>query len=76
MNPNPELITNAEAAALIGIRPNTLEGYRTRGISPPFVKLNPESSRSPIRYDRQVVLDWLAARTMQSTSQYPQHQTS
>jgi hypothetical protein len=73
---NPELLTNAEAAALLGIRPNTLEGYRVRGIGPAFIKLNPHSSRSPIRYNRQVVLDWLAACTMQSTSQYPKQQTA
>lgn len=66
---DPDLLTNEEAAALIGIKPNTLEIWRVRGKGPKFIKLG-ESKQAPIRYRRSDVLAWLEAQTCRSTSQY------
>lgn len=49
---SPDLLTNEEAAALLGIKPNTLEIWRTKGKGPEFVKLGRTKS-APIRYWRQ-----------------------
>lgn len=64
-------LTNAEAAARIGIKPNTLEIWRTKGKGPKFIKLDPHSLRSPIRYRAVDIDEWLEARFCTNTSQYP-----
>lgn len=66
-----KLLTNKQAAARIGVQPNTLERYRTFGTGPKFIKLNPNSLRSPIRYREEDIDAWLAERTCTNTSQYP-----
>ena len=66
----PKLLTNAQAAEVIGIRPNTLEIWRCKGKGPKFIKLEPNEPRSPIRYWDSEILGWLAARTCTSTSAY------
>jgi len=63
-------LTNAEAAARIGIKPNTLEIWRTKGKGPKFIKLDPDSLRSPIRYRAADIDEWLEARVCTNTSQY------
>ena len=65
------LLTTAEAAAHIGVKPNTLERWRTYGTGPEFIKINPHSLRSPMRYRESVLEAWLAERTCTNTSQYP-----
>lgn len=70
MTTAPYPLTNAEAAARIGIQPNTLEGWRVKGKGPQFIKLDPKSPRSPVRYRESDVLAWLEARTCSNTSQY------
>lgn len=65
-----KLLTTAEAAAHIGVKPNTLERWRTYGTGPEFIKINPHSLRSPIRYRESVLEAWLAERTCSNTSQY------
>ena len=66
-----KLLTSPEAAALLGIKNNTLEIYRVKGLGPRFVKLNPASKRSPIRYRQEDLDAFLAGCTCNSTSQYP-----
>lgn len=53
-----ELLTNEEAASLLGIRPNTLEIWRTKGKGPEFVKMG-KQKQAPIRYLRQKIITWL-----------------
>jgi len=64
--------TNAETACHIGIKPNTLEIWRTKGKGPKWVKADPESPRSPIRYRVADIEAWMNERTCRSTSQYKQ----
>ena len=66
-----KLLTTAEAAAHIGVKPNTLERWRTYGTGPEFIKINPHSLRSPRRYRGSVPEAWLAGRPCTNTSQYP-----
>ena len=66
---NPDLLSNEEAAALLGIKPNTLEIWRTKGKGPEFVKLGHTKS-APIRYLRTKIFVFIEARSFTSTSAY------
>jgi hypothetical protein len=66
---SPDLLTNEEAAALLGIKPNTLEIWRTKGKGPEFVKLGHTKS-APIRYLRAKIFEWLERQSFSSTSAY------
>jgi excisionase family DNA binding protein len=57
MNPT-ELMTPEEVADLLKVSPGTLENWRYRGEGPPFVKLG-NKRRSPVRYPRKGVDDWM-----------------
>jgi len=59
-----ELLTTEQLAELLGIRPNTIEGWRLKGQGPRFCKLG----RS-IRYRRSDVEDWINDNIYQNTSQ-------
>lgn len=61
-----KLINNAETAQLLGLRPNTLEIWRTTGRGPAFRKVG-----RAIRYVEGEVLAWLDAQKHTNTSQYP-----
>lgn len=73
-NTTRKLLTNAEAAAMLGLQPTTMEIWRTRGKGPRFVKLG-LSKQSPIRYLESEVIAWLESRACSNTSQYPIHST-
>lgn len=64
-----DLLTNEQAAALLGIKPKTLEIWRIKGKSPPFLKLG-RAKQAPIRYQRSDILIWLKKRSFASTSAY------
>jgi len=66
---NPDLLTNEEAAALLGIKPNTLEIWRTKGKGPEFVKMG-KQKQAPIRYLRPKIFAWLEQQSFGSTSAY------
>ena len=70
-----DLLTNEQAATLLGIKPTTLEIWRIKGKSPPFLKLG-AAKQAPIRYQRSVVSDWLKERSFASTSAYAVSQKS
>jgi predicted DNA-binding transcriptional regulator AlpA len=57
------LLTEDETTAYLGIVPNTLAKWRTRGEGPPFVRVG-----RLIRYDRAAIDRWVASQTRQSTS--------
>lgn len=64
-----ELLTNEEAAAFLGIKPNTLEIWRTKGKGPEFIKMG-SKKQAPIRYLKPKIFAWLEAQSFRSTSAY------
>jgi predicted DNA-binding transcriptional regulator AlpA len=64
-----QLLDNEQTAALLGIRPNTLEIWRFRGKGPRFVKLG-TGRQSAVRYERSEVMRWLREQSFASTSAY------
>ena len=59
-----KLLTNAQTAALIGVRPNTLEIWRIQGKGPAYRKVG-----RLVRYVEAEVLSWLDDQMRQNTSQ-------
>jgi predicted DNA-binding transcriptional regulator AlpA len=64
-----QLLSNKEAARLLGIQPNTLEIWRVQGKGPAFLKLG-DRPQSTVRYLRSTVIAWAAQRVYNSTSAY------
>jgi predicted DNA-binding transcriptional regulator AlpA len=57
------LLTEAAVAARLSLSPATLRNWRVRGFGPPFVRL----SRRAVRYEAEVVDNWIAVRARRST---------
>ena len=53
-----ELLTPEQVADLLKVSTGTLENWRVKGDGPPFVKLG-HKRRSPVRYRRKDVEDWI-----------------
>jgi hypothetical protein len=64
-----DLLSNKEAARLLGIRPNTLEIWRVQGKGPAFLKLG-DQPQSTVRYLRSTVIAWASQRAFRNTSAY------
>lgn len=62
-----DLITSAEAAALLLIKNTTLEIWRVKGKGPVYLKFG-DTPQAPVRYRRSVVLAWRDRRAFKSTS--------
>jgi hypothetical protein len=62
-------ISNNQAAALLGITPNTLKFWRHKGRGPAFIKLG-DSPQVGVAYDEADVIAWRDARKFSSTSAY------
>jgi len=60
-------LTTAQAAAVVGLRKNTLEKFRCFGGGPPYVKIGKKS----VRYRRMDLESWLETQLVSSTSEYP-----
>ena len=60
-----KLLTNSQAAAILGLKPNTLEIWRVHGKGPAFRKIG-----RCVRYAEADVLAWIEAQTCTSTSEY------
>jgi len=58
------LLTENEVAARLGLSPATLRNWRVKGLGPPFVRLSPRA----VRYEAEVVDEWIASRARRSTS--------
>lgn len=69
MNDSDELLDNEQTAALLGIKPNTLEIWRHKGKGPEHLKLG-DTPQAPVRYRRSAISDWLRQRTFASTSAF------
>lgn len=66
-----KLLTNAQTAALIGVRPNTLEIWRIQGKGPAYRKVG-----RLVRYVEAEVLSWLDDQMRQNTSQSSRQQAA
>ena len=62
-----KLLTNVQTAALLGLKPNTLEIWRVHGHGPVFRKLG-----RVVRYAEGDVLAWIDSSVCASTSEYGQ----
>lgn len=62
-------LNSDEAAALIGVTPQTLKWWRFRGLGPRFIKYGP-SKRAGVAYDPADIEAWKAERKFASTSAY------
>ena len=67
VNDTDELLDNEQTAALLGIKPNTLEIWRHKGRGPAHCKLG-DTPQAPVRYLRSKVNEWVRQRTFTSTS--------
>jgi len=63
------LLSNAQAASLLGIAPNTLKFWRHKARGPKFVKLG-DAPQAGVAYDEADVLAWREGRKFASTSAY------
>ena len=61
---SPKLINTKEAAAILGVKKNTMEGWRLRGEGPRFRKIG-----SLVKYTENDINAYIDAQTRQSTSQ-------
>jgi predicted site-specific integrase-resolvase len=62
-----QLLTNREAAAYLGVAPETLNNWRCKGQSPAFIKTTP-SSRGKVLYRMSDIAAWQDANLYASTS--------
>lgn len=69
MDGTVKVLNNDEAAARIGVSPNTLKLWRHQGKGPPFIKFG-TSKQSGVGYDPADIDAWKAARKFASTSAY------
>ncbi|AOG06665.1 helix-turn-helix domain-containing protein [Bosea sp. RAC05] len=53
-------LKNDEAAAALGVKPDTLKAWRSRGVGPAFVRVN-----GAIRYDPVDIAVYLGARRVE-----------
>ena len=64
MNENCELLNSREAAYRLGLKTNTLEGWRLKGFGPKFIKVGRN-----VRYRISDLDEWLESRERNSTSE-------
>ena len=64
-----DLLSTVDMSIWLGVSAQWLEIGRTRGYGPTFIRIGPRR----VRYRRQDVLEWLAARSYQCTSEYSDH---
>jgi len=62
MTTKTDLLTPKQVADLLQVKPDTLEAWRGKRVGPTWVKLG-DGKRSPVRYRRQDIEDYLKART-------------
>lgn len=66
--PLTPLIRSREAAAILGLQPQTLRAWRLRGAGPAYVRVG-GGSRGRVLYRPEDVARWIAQRTFNSTAE-------
>jgi hypothetical protein len=64
----PAMMSSAEVAEYMGVGKARLAQWRHRGGGPPYVKMNP-AQQGLVRYPREDLRSWLAARRMGDSSE-------
>ena len=59
-----DLLSTSEAAAVLGLRPSTLDQWRWQGIGPNHIRISPRR----IRYLRSDLDEWIVSQRRSSTS--------
>lgn len=62
------LISSRDAAAYVGVTPETLENWRCKGIGPAFLKTSP-TRRGKVMYRLSDITAWQEANLYSSTSE-------
>lgn len=57
----PDLLTPTQVATILQVSEDTLEAWRGKRTGPAWIKLG-TGKRSPVRYDRAVINEYLKAR--------------
>ena len=65
MDAEPLLLT-IDAAAFLGLKPQTLRKWRVTGAGPPYIRLGGPLGR--VAYRRSDIDAWITARTFESTA--------
>ena len=60
-----KMLKEAEAAEIVGVSVRTLQTWRVEGRGPKYAKLGLRA----VRYDKDLLEDWLRKRTVQSTAE-------
>lgn len=61
-----DMLTSKQVSELLGVKLNTLQKWRTRGVGPKYFKFG-GSNAAAVRYDRQDVEQFRIARAMNPT---------
>lgn len=61
-----DMLTSKQVSELLGVKLNTLQKWRTRGVGPKYFKFG-GSNAAAVRYDREDVETFMKARTMNPT---------
>ena len=72
-NESTQLLTSAQTAHLIGVKPQTIRLWRLQGKGPEYFRLG-DSPKAPVRYSESAILDWLNQRRFSSTSEETEFQ--
>lgn len=57
-----DMLTSKQVSDMLGIKVNTLQKWRTRGVGPKYLKFS-GSNAAAVRYDRKDVELFISART-------------
>lgn len=60
-----QLYSPIEAAAFLGVAPQTMAHWRVRGVGPKYIRL----SKRCLRYSKVELQDWIDRRTLASTAE-------
>lgn len=63
-----DLLTPQQVAEMLQVKPDTLEAWRGKRVGPAWTKLG-DSKRSPVRYRRQDIDDFLKTSSMKARTE-------
>lgn len=70
MTEDSQFLSTGELARLLGLRPQTLRRWRSRGCGPRFVRFG-DTRRGRVRYARRDVAGWIEGQRVKRAEQAP-----